>query len=529
MRRPAFREFQHPRGPNGRFTESRTTRLDAKGRRRAAGFVAKFRPRSVRSADDATTYLSGLSGTKQPTGPAVGTYLSNPAAVNNALRAGKADSPGIAGLDAEMKPLPDDLQAFRRVPSAAFGDVDPASLVGTKVRDAGFFPTTLAPAKGNPTDVLLHLSIPAGTKGAPVPDLSAVLLDRALDMAVTDTTTRPDGGVNLHLVVMPDGVEPAGDDAAPDPAPPDEPANEPVDNPESAGPPTEPGPLLEPSRLDTVPDDARPYHLNLDGLNGLADAVTNQTVTDRQELSGGGTGQVERVTLDDGTEVFGKTNTQWQGRSVREQTDAEQLASRVGQVLEAPVTRVYRTGEATIVTDWAQGRVAEELYDDPDSAGDGPPDTEFLRGVVDSPAGRLLGLLDVLAQNQDRHVGNWMVTDDGGLTGIDHGLTWMDTDLNGRDGTPLPDDVVVQVARSGMQGPFLGAFFDEPHFEATGETRFRDLDFMTAGDVAEIRGRLEALRPEFEHLGRGAWLDYSLRVLSVLEPHATGSRSIFGG
>ncbi len=215
VRRPVFRPFQHPRGPNGRFTESRTSRLDAKGKQRAAAFQSRFSPRKVSSPDEARTYLTGLSGTKGPD-PAVGTYLSDPRPVNNALRAGSAGGSDVATLDGAMAPLPDDVQGFRRVPATAFAGIDPKSLVGTKVRDAAFFPATLAPPKGAPSDVLLHLSLPAGTKAAPVPDASTVVVDRGVDMAVTEATDRPDGGVDLHLVALPDGVEPAGGETSPD-------------------------------------------------------------------------------------------------------------------------------------------------------------------------------------------------------------------------------------------------------------------------------------------------------------------------
>lgn len=204
-----FKELLHPRGPNGRFTESHTGPLDANGRKRAAGFAAKFSPHKVTGPDDAHTYLSGLSGTKPPD-PAIGAYLSDPRAVNDTLRAGKADGPGVAALDAAMKPLPDDLLAFRRVPASAFGQVDPKSLVGMQVRDASFFPATLAPPKGDPTDVLLHLAVPSGTKAAPSPDTSGVVLDRGVDMAVTRAVDRPDGGTDLYLVAMPDGAGPGG-------------------------------------------------------------------------------------------------------------------------------------------------------------------------------------------------------------------------------------------------------------------------------------------------------------------------------
>ncbi len=261
-----FKEFLHPRGPNGRFTESHTRPLDAKGKKRAAGFASRFKPRKVTGPDDAHSFLTGLSGTKQPD-PAVGAYLSNPGVVNDALRAGKPDTPDVVSLDKAMVALPEDVAAFRRVPAAAFGQFDPKSLVGMQVRDAAYFPATLAPAKGAPTDVLLHLSLPSGTKVAPVPDLHTLVVDRAVDMAVTEATTRPDGGVDLHLVAMPEGAEPSGDTALSDTAPP-----------------------AEPPQVEPTPDDdyAARRAAAVDGLAALGEvpssAYTERGITDDEQI-----------------------------------------------------------------------------------------------------------------------------------------------------------------------------------------------------------------------------------------------------
>lgn len=49
---------------------------------------------------------------------------------------------------------------------------------------------------------------------------------------------------------------------------------------------------------------------------------------------------------------------------------------------------------------------------------------------ANSTDGRLIGLLDLLIGNQDRHGGNWLVLDDGSIAGIDQGFTLFSYDTD---------------------------------------------------------------------------------------------------
>src|SRR5690242_3643139 len=117
-----------------------------------------------------------------------------------------------------------------------------------------------------------------------------------------------------------------------------------------------------------------------------------------------------------------------------------------------------------------------------------------------------------------------MVTDDGRVVGIDHGFAWLDPTAGeapdseafirelSDDGGSHFNDYIGSAGRNVLTG------------EESGPLEF---PFISTADVAEIRSRFEALRPDFERLGRGAWLDHSLLVVDALRPLATGTGSIF--
>jgi hypothetical protein len=190
--------------------------LDAVGRRRAKRARARFKPKRLSGPDDARAYLAGLPGGKGGFDP---TLTSG---INEQLRAGNP-TPQAKALSAAMKPLPDDLQLYRRVPKKKFGAVAPEQLVGMSVKDAGFFPTTVAPARGAPDDVQLHVAAPAGTRAAVAPDTHEVVLDAGTELAVERVETRPDGGTDMHLVAVDAAGDGSGraDDASSAPEPQD--------------------------------------------------------------------------------------------------------------------------------------------------------------------------------------------------------------------------------------------------------------------------------------------------------------------
>lgn len=252
-----------------------------------------------------------------------------------------------------------------------------------------------------------------------------------------------------------------------------------------------------------------PESLRQDVRDGFPGAV-------RTPIAGGSVGASERVTMPDGTEYFSKTSHDWFSRTGDESTDSEQLTALVGQALEAPVLGVARDAEDRIYTEWVDGQVGANLV---------PWEVDQ---AVRSGPGRRLGLLDALVASSDRHDANWMVSNDGKLVGLDHGMSWGRTSVF----VPVTGNAPALVQRAAAQVADDAAVF--LHARDVTNSRFaQDLMTgpgqmaMTAADITEIRGRLEALRSDFAALNHEDWLDYSLRVLDALRPYIGGTQSIF--
>lgn len=227
------------------------------------------------------------------------------------------------------------------------------------------------------------------------------------------------------------------------------------------------------------------YQRDVANVRDLVDASRRVDEAQVSALSGGQSATTELVTFPNGAFVR-KTGMDWGdpdevAASLRLQADAEQLASLVGQAIGAPVVRVYRENDDTVWMNWVEGDVG---------AGD-----------VSGRDGQLLGLLDHLIANADRNSGN-IITSPDGLVGIDHAWSWGEGNM--AESGPIVQDTPSRPAR---------------HFSQDGQWVQNPL---TARDVDKLRARLRDLRPDFEILGRGTWLDYSLRVLDDLAAHANG-------
>lgn len=165
-----------------------------------------------RNPGDANKWLSGFS-TSKSADPGVLGQLHD---ANKALRAGKTSKGPLSG---SMKPVPEDVTVFRSVPASKFGSVAPKDLEGFVVRDAGYFPTSLAPTKPGPGEVRMQIDVPKGTKAAASPDTSELVLDAGQELSVDQVTQNPDGSAQMHLTVLGDGTD--------QPTGPDQPAGQP--------------------------------------------------------------------------------------------------------------------------------------------------------------------------------------------------------------------------------------------------------------------------------------------------------------
>jgi len=232
-------------------------------------------------------------------------------------------------------------------------------------------------------------------------------------------------------------------------------------------------------------------------------------VASSKTLSGGAVGDVRLVTFGDGSKAIQKiAKADFAGSSQTDLTDGEVLAGRLGRAIGAPVPEVVHTRQYEIFMEYVPaakpGMAVLNRYTDlVERAGKWE---EF----VDSRDGRLLGVLDLVTANADRHAGNWLVRKDGTITGIDHGLVWS------KRLTGAPD---VRSSNPEFDSPFAGRFFGDNFSERRG---WQPNDLSPA-DVLWMRRQAEGLREEFDRRGRGDWLDFTLTRIDQLGEYARGT------
>ena len=177
----AWNPSLHPRGPDGRFTKSFARKSDFKKKKQIAAARAKFKARPrFKTPNDASGWLGAHSAQKpQPPGQ-MDRMLAQLQAANKALRSGKPDQSGFGSL---MSPTKEDVTVYRSVPLSEFGDASPGDLKGFTVKDAGYFPTSLAPMTPAPGEARMEIDVPAGTEAVASPDTSELVLDAGMDHA----------------------------------------------------------------------------------------------------------------------------------------------------------------------------------------------------------------------------------------------------------------------------------------------------------------------------------------------------------
>lgn len=270
-----------------------------------------------------------------------------------------------------------------------------------------------------------------------------------------------------------------------------------------------------------VPKEARPYHRDLRGLDDLTAAVKAQQRAEKlgseewQRLLGGQSGtEVLLAKLPDGRRVVRKRAPQWSDPAdAKTEMDADQLAAKVAGALDVPVARVYREADDTAWFEYIRGKTIGQLMDDRGLNERSDVPDEWL----DSVTAKRMGLLDALIGNNDRNTGNWMRDDLGETVGLDHANSW--------GGVSLDD-----LAGANGLGPNVaqkpGRWFVAEREDGTGNDWIPNP--LTRSDVAEVRRRLKLLRPDFVHLDREDWLDYTLETLKAIAENASGEESLYG-
>lgn len=248
------------------------------------------------------------------------------------------------------------------------------------------------------------------------------------------------------------------------------------------------------------------FHRDVAGVQGLIDGVQSG-VKSRKKLSGGMIGETSLVTFGDGSRAVHKIGTDHLiDVDPALQASSEQLGSLVARAMGIEAPRVYRHNDHEIYMEFVDDAVTGARADG-----------DVLARAHDSDQGRLIGILDLITGNWDRNPGNYMITGDGRPVPIDHGLLWnLDDPMVGQTGeAPGRVSPFARHFVGGGGNPFAALF------GGGGGGSYQDHD-MSPDDMAEIRRRLEALRPDFQHVGQEAWLDFSLRRLDALTLHAKG-------
>lgn len=263
-----------------------------------------------------------------------------------------------------------------------------------------------------------------------------------------------------------------------------------------------------------VPEAAKKWMRTIAHVADLAAAVDDLREGRRHEasrisLSGGASGAgVDLVTLDDGTRLIHKRPPPW--AEVKDQVDAEQLASLVAASFGVPVAGIYRDEKGATWSSYVPGRTMGEVDD---NARPGGREIDRYLKTVES---QRMGFVHMLIGNNDSNDGNLIVGDDGSVTGIDHEPAFAMLGYSNGGQTPSPND--------------MGPPEDRPisHFIDRGsgvDAKFVN-NPLTEADVERAREVLDALRPHFHKLGRDAWLDKSIEMLGELDLYADGEVNI---
>ena len=236
-----------------------------------------------------------------------------------------------------------------------------------------------------------------------------------------------------------------------------------------------PAPTPQPEKVrkqEWAPD----FGASLDQRKASLQAGINSGPADGEQLAGGDVASTHRFTWNDGSRsVLKEAKRTVRGMTPEEQTDAEELAGVVADVMGVRAPAAHRVDDRNVYLEYMPGQSAMSRF-----GGSAP-----YRFTV-SEEGLNLGLYDQLIGNNDRHTGNWTVDDDDRIYAIDHGLAF------GGD----------------VYGNTFGPFGFELLYG--GHT-------IPRSKLQALRERLNGLRGEFDRLGRGEWHDKMMERLDEVE------------
>jgi hypothetical protein len=297
------------------------------------------------------------------------------------------------------------------------------------------------------------------------------------------------------------------------------------------------------------------------------DSAMRSGVKSQEELSGGGMSRTILVHYNNGTDLIEKRMRDAATyASATHQAEAEHLASVLGEAIGARVPPTRLTARDRVLMGVAPGRAELARYLEAEAAGRVDAHARMRQAAIDSDEGRLLGILDLLIDNDDRNPGNWLLDDDGTAYGIDHALAWDPQRVYGGrpdlsvERNPDGDGYVIV----GPNGPLSEVYEDEyeaqdwieswwdldeldlrpdgaspPRYEdggtlspfaaafarptGNGDHQWIANDLAPA-DVEWLRSRIESVRDQFAALDRLDWYRFALQRLAALAHHARGTR-----
>jgi hypothetical protein len=229
--------------------------------------------------------------------------------------------------------------------------------------------------------------------------------------------------------------------------------------------------------------------------------LTSGTEVGIDDISSGQVGIVSKVTTKDGSYIR-KESKSWGSSTGKEITDAEDLVAELGIRIGAPVPVAERVNQTTVHMELVDGTPAGDHFDI-----EGRDDYEYNTDperdkILKSRKGRLLGLLDLMTLNGDRHEYNWMIDKNGDPIGIDHGLGW--STAKPADSTQIPDDKLIKGWMDQIESPFVPSFV--PYDE-----------MFRRSDIDKARSALDAMETRFNEMRKPRWIGISRRVLDIIE------------
>jgi hypothetical protein len=200
---------------------------------------------------------------------------------------------------------------------------------------------------------------------------------------------------------------------------------------------------------------------------------------------------VELLTLSDGSKAVRKAPKEGH----EEQATKEVLTGHVVNAVGFDELTTVRTDDGHVISTYIEGKTGKQEIDSQTDV-KASIDAEEDRFV--SEDGRKIGILDWLTDNNDRHDANFMVTPDGGVRPIDHGLAF------GRDSAEV----------------FAFSRFADPMYIRYGNGF---VPVTSLQELANLRARIEPLRGEFEAEGQLGWYNVILERLGLMSKVATES------